>query len=175
MQALWVNNGGDPSKALLAAAVVFGAENPAGNAGLVNDTPETGDYSVGLWQINYYAGLEATQTARFGSSDALAADPDAQARAVIAMSQNGSNWQPWGPDFGYSGYGSTVSTPLAGSKVGNWLAANGYSVATSSSSASSAPASAMPVVLAALGILGVGAYATWVLLDKPDLFRRWAL
>ena len=65
VQQLWIDNGGDPSKALTAAAIVFSSENPAGNAGLVNDTPSTSDYSVGLFQINYYGSLEVTQTARF--------------------------------------------------------------------------------------------------------------
>lgn len=172
VQALWVNNGGDPSKALLAAAVVFGAENPAGNAGLVNDTPETGDYSVGLWQINYYGGLEAAQTARFGSADALAANPDAQARAVIAMSQNGTNWQPWGPDFGYSGYGQTVSAPLAGSKVANWLSANGGASPEAPSASPTFAVPPMPVLLATLGFVGVGVWGVWAALDLPNPLRK---
>lgn len=125
VQALWTANGGDPAKALTAAAIVFGAENPAGNAGLVNDTPSTGDYSVGLWQINYAGSLLPMRTAQFGSPEALASDPNAQARAAIAMSQNGSNWQPWGPDFGYSGYSQAVPGPLPNSKVDRWLSAHG--------------------------------------------------
>ena len=125
VQQLWIDNGGDPSKALTAAAIVFSSENPAGNAGLVNDTPSTSDYSVGLFQINYYGSLEVTQTARFGDPASLAADPNLQARAAIAMSSNGANWQPWGPDFGYPDYSKPVSDPLPGSRVANWLAKNG--------------------------------------------------
>lgn len=123
---LWTSNGGDPSKAAIAAAIVFSSENPAGNAGLVNDTPSTGDYSVGLWQINYLGSLMQTRTAQFGSPDALASDPNLQARAVIAMSSNGQNWQAWGPDLGYSGYGQAVTDPTPDSRVGRWLAAHGY-------------------------------------------------
>lgn len=114
VRALWINNGGNPSKADIAVAIVFSSENPAGNAGLVNDTPATGDYSIGLWQINYLAW-------NFGPADAFAADPNAQARAAIAMSQNGTNWQAWGPDLGYSGYSQRVTDPLPGSRVANWL------------------------------------------------------
>lgn len=174
VQNLWIGNGGDPAKAVLASAVVFGAENPQGNAGIVNDTPETGDYSIGLWQINYYGGLYDAQVARFGSPEDFAADPNLQARAAIAMSQNGSNWQPWGPDFGYSGYGSVVSAPLDGSKVGNWLAAHGYA-STSSSPGSSALASLSSLpwapIAAAAGILVVGGLASWWLLSDMSLPR----
>lgn len=150
VQALWIRNGGDPSKAILAAAVVFGAENPAGNAGLVNDTPATGDYSIGLWQINYLGSLMALRTAQFGAPDAFAASPDAQARAAIAMSANGTNWQPWGPDFGYSGYGHVVEGPLPGSKVANWLDRHGYSSSTASAAT---PASSTAAIGASIVIL----------------------
>lgn len=164
--SLWVQAGGDPGKAPVAVGIVFGAENPAGNAGLVNDTPETGDYSVGLWQINYYGGLLETRSAQFGSPEALAADPLAQARAAVAMSQNGQNFAPWGPDLGYSGYGQAVTDPRPGSKVANWLAAHPVGVT---------PAWVLPVV--AVGIVGVsGAVAAWMLasggrLETPRLPR----
>jgi len=125
VMALWTSNGGDSSKALTAAAIVFSSENPSGNAGIVNDTPETGDYSVGLWQVNFYGDLLGTRSAQFGSPEAFAADPNAQAKAAIALSQNGTNWQAWGPDFGYASYGQSVSAPLSGSRVGNWLASHG--------------------------------------------------
>lgn len=165
VQALWVNNGGDPAAALTAAAIVFSSENPQGNAGLVNDSPDTGDYSVGLWQINYYGSLEGPQTARFGSSDALAADPNAQARAVIAMSQNGTNWQPWGPDFGYSGYGQPVSSPTPSSRVGRWLAAHG-----GLAPASGAGLLEVAVVAGSLLFLGAAAVSYF----RPALLPRWA-
>jgi hypothetical protein len=150
--ALWVNAGGDPDKAPIAVGIVFGAENPAGNAGLVNDTPSTGDYSVGLWQINYYGSLMGPQTARFGSPEAFAADPGLQARAAIAMSQNGQNWQPWGPDLGYQGYGHPVPGPLPGSKVQNWLDANPMG---------SSPSWLLPVVATAIVAVS-GAFAAWI-------------
>jgi Lysozyme like domain len=125
VQALWVANGGDPAAALTAAAIVFSSENPAGNAGLVNDTPATGDYSVGLFQINYYGNLLQSRTAQFGDPATFAADPNLQVKAAIAMSSNGTNWQPWGPDFGYSDYSKPVPAPIPGSRVDRWLQKNG--------------------------------------------------
>lgn len=126
---LWVDNGGDPSKAPIAAAIVFSTENPSGNAGLVNDNPATQDYSVGLWQINYFGGLLAQRTSQFGSPEALASDPNLQAKAAISLSQNGQNWQPWATaDMGYPDYSQPVPGPLPGSRVANWLEKNGYAL-----------------------------------------------
>jgi hypothetical protein len=34
---------------------------------VINDTPATGDYSVGTWQINYYGSLYAGRAAEFGT------------------------------------------------------------------------------------------------------------
>jgi hypothetical protein len=168
VQDLWVRAGGDPEKALTAAAIVFSTENPAGNAGLVNDTPETGDYSVGLWQINYAGDLRALRTAQFGSPEDLASDPLAQARAVVSMSRNGTNWQPWATaDFGYPDYSQPVTEPKPGSRVAVWLAAHGGGV---SSAGFTLPPK--PVILASLGILAFGAWATWTLLDLPNPLRQ---
>lgn len=55
-----------PTRAL---AIIFAAL--AGSEGgfdinVINDTPGTGDYSVGLWQINYYNGLYSERAAEFG-------------------------------------------------------------------------------------------------------------
>jgi hypothetical protein len=43
------------------------------------------DYSVGLWQINYYGSMRAGRTREFGSPSALMASPTAQARAAVAI------------------------------------------------------------------------------------------
>ena len=154
VMALWNANGGDPDKALTAAAIVFSSENPAGNAGLVNDTPSTGDYSIGLWQINYLGSLMAIRTAAYGAPADFAASPDLQAKAAISMSSNGQNWQPWGPDFGYSGYGQAVTDPTPSSRVGQWLAAHG--------GLSPTPSWLLPLVAAGI-LTAAGAAGAWIL------------
>lgn len=61
----------------------------------LNDTGQ--DYSVGLFQVNYYGDLLNGRTASYGSPAALASDPLAQARAAVAISggPGGSNFSPW--------------------------------------------------------------------------------
>lgn len=38
---------------------------------VINDTPSTGDYSVGIWQINYYGDLYAERAREFGTPGQL--------------------------------------------------------------------------------------------------------
>jgi len=66
-----------------------------GRTDVINDTPATRDYSVGLWQINYYGSLRAGRTASYGSPETLQGDPNAQAKAAIKLSGNGRNFTPW--------------------------------------------------------------------------------
>jgi len=178
VQNLWIGNGGDPSKAWTAVAIVFSTENPAGNAGLVNDTPSTGDYSVGLWQINYAGPMMATRTAQFGSPQQMADDPNLQAKAAIALSQNGTNWQAWAvADFGYPDYAHPVTEPMPGSRVANWLAAHG--VGPAPSFLATVRALPWPAIAGAGAILAAAGGIAWVLLTPesrvPEPFRRFAL
>ena len=99
---LWVNAGGDPGWANLAAAIAL-AES-GGNSTALNNNPSTGDYSVGLWQINYYDGLSASRTAAYGSPSALQASASLQAKAAVNLSGNGSNWGPWRSDRGWAAW-----------------------------------------------------------------------
>jgi len=52
-------------------AAIAGAESDYDLA-VVNDTPATGDYSVGEFQVNYYGSLRAGRTAEFGTPQHLA-------------------------------------------------------------------------------------------------------
>lgn len=61
---------------------------------VVNDTPATGDLSVGLWQINYYDGLYASRAAQFGTPQQLVAGGlTAQALAANVIGQ--SSFTAW--------------------------------------------------------------------------------
>lgn len=93
IRQLWISNGGNPTAAPIMAAIAL-AES-GGRTDSLNNTPSTGDYSVGLWQINYFGPLAPGRTAAYGAPAALAADPNAQAKAAIALSGNGSNLYPW--------------------------------------------------------------------------------
>lgn len=94
IEQLWLSNGGSPTWAPTMAAVAL-AES-GGNPSALNNNPNTKDYSVGLWQINYYGSLLGPRTQQFGAPATLQADPNAQAKAAIALLGNGagiSNWE----------------------------------------------------------------------------------
>jgi hypothetical protein len=80
-QKLWVAAGGNPSKAILAAAVSM-AENRSGDPHARHRNSD-GSVDVGLWQINSVHGAQATE------------DPMGNARAAVAISKNGTDWRPW--------------------------------------------------------------------------------
>jgi hypothetical protein len=62
-----------------------------GDTMALNANPQTKDYSVGLWQINYYGPLGPSRTARFGSPDQLSIHPTKQAQAAISLAgKNGA-------------------------------------------------------------------------------------
>jgi hypothetical protein len=80
LQQLWVQAGGNPAYALMASAIAM-AES-GGNAG-ATDNDSNGTVDRGLWQINSTHGAQSTY------------DPLANARAAVAISDNGTNWTPW--------------------------------------------------------------------------------
>jgi hypothetical protein len=76
--ALWVAEGGSPSKADLASAVSMaesGGDSTAGNS-----------CCHGLWQLNVEVGV---------SSMKCATNPVCSTRKAISLSKNGKDWQPW--------------------------------------------------------------------------------
>jgi hypothetical protein len=76
LEQLWINAGGNPQVASIAAAVAS-----AESGGNPNAVSPSNDY--GLWQINSVHGAQATL------------DIMGNARAAVAISNNGQNWGPW--------------------------------------------------------------------------------
>ena len=97
IENLWTNNGGDPRWAPLMASIAE-AESNGGHPGVLNDTPSTGDYSVGLWQINYFQSLMLPRTQSYGAPSVLWNDPNAQAKAAISIFANGAGAGAWQGD-----------------------------------------------------------------------------
>lgn len=64
---------------------------------VLNNTPATGDYSVGGWQVNYYGSLGPGRTKQFGSPRSLALGGlGRQAHAAFVIWQEaGDSWTPW--------------------------------------------------------------------------------
>lgn len=63
---LWFN---DSSIAATFAAI--GTAESSLDWRVINDTPATGDYSVGIWQINYYGSLYSGRAAEYGTPQDL--------------------------------------------------------------------------------------------------------
>jgi hypothetical protein len=80
LQQLWLQAGGNAATAPLAAAIAL-AES-GGNPNALNHNTN-GSIDRGLWQINSVHGTQSTL------------DPLANAQAAVAISNHGSNWQPW--------------------------------------------------------------------------------
>lgn len=81
LKALWIANGGNPAAAGIAAAVAL-AES-GGNSDAISPPNSNGTLDRGLWQINSIHGAKSTT------------DINANAKAAIAISSNGTNWNPW--------------------------------------------------------------------------------
>ena len=93
IESLWDSQGGNPAAAPTIAAISY-AES-GGNPGDLNNTPSTGDYSVGLFQTNYFGSLLGPRTAAYGSPAALQSNVDLQVKSAIGISGNGTNFSPW--------------------------------------------------------------------------------
>ena len=124
IQKLWVQNGGDPRWAPLMAGIAIGESG--GNPQALNPNAGTGDYSVGLWQINYYGNLRESRTARYGSPEQLAADANRQAKAAIDLfGQNGAGIGNWTNDSTWNAWmrAGAPQAPAA-DVVKGWLYGN---------------------------------------------------
>ena len=131
IQTLWNANGGNKYWAALAAGIAI-AES-GGNVTALNNNPSTGDYSVGLWQINYYGSLKAGRTAEFDPSNELQTNANAQAKAAITLSGNGSNWGPWTNDPVWNQWQAAGAPRYpSNAQVEGWIAGIGDAASTGS-------------------------------------------
>lgn len=80
LKQLWIQAGGNPQNAALAAAVALAESGGNPNAGPVN---KNGSTDRGLWQINSIHGSLSSF------------DPLQNAKAAVQISNNGANWRPW--------------------------------------------------------------------------------
>lgn len=78
----------------LVLAVAIAMAESSGNPESVNNTPSTGDYSVGLWQINYYSSLRAERTRMFGPPEGLT-NPAKNAAAAYTLYRNRGGFRDW--------------------------------------------------------------------------------
>jgi len=95
LEQAWITAGGDPSKANIAAAIAMAESGGNPRSGELNNNPATGDYSVGPWQVNYFGSLGGPRTSQFGPSSLLESNLVADARAAVAISNNGQDFTPW--------------------------------------------------------------------------------
>jgi hypothetical protein len=76
LESLWIEEGGNPDAAFVAAEIAT-AES-GGNPNAISPTDD-----FGLWQINAVHGAMASL------------DPYVNAQAAIVISDNGADWEPW--------------------------------------------------------------------------------
>lgn len=66
---------------------------------VINDTPATGDYSVGLWQINYLGSLYAERSRLYGTPrELIAGGPVKQAHAAYDVWKS-QGWMAWSTTY----------------------------------------------------------------------------
>lgn len=101
IESVWEQAGGSPQAAPLMAGIA--ESESGGNPTALNNNPATGDYSVGLWQINYFGNLAGPRTARYGTP-AQVMDPLANAKAAVNLYAGGSGLSNWAGDHAYALY-----------------------------------------------------------------------
>lgn len=80
LEYIWTQAGGPPQAAAIAAAIAM-AES--GGVSTATDQDSNGSTDRGLWQINSVHGAQSTY------------DVMGNARAAVAISNQGQNWTPW--------------------------------------------------------------------------------
>lgn len=112
LKDLWTQAGGNPQAADVAAATALAESGGRSDASNGNGNGST---DRGLWQINSVHGAQSTF------------DPMANARAAIAISNNGTNWKPWCTAYTDGACGTKGGTfaPTGNSPVGRFLGGRG--------------------------------------------------
>lgn len=175
LEALWIQAGGDPSKAVMAASIAL-----AESGGDPNKPHTNADGSIdnGLWQINSVHGTQSTT------------DPLANARAAVAISGNGANWKPWStawsdgaggtaggtylgrgaPFQKYQDLATTASAAIQNAPPGTFLPPSTATTATSGATTATPPPSALPTQSGAsaeqIAISRYGLFASY--LNDPE-------
>lgn len=88
---------------------------------VLNNTPATGDYSVGLWQVNYYGSLYAGRVQEFGTPEHLAKGGlalQAKAAQSILHSQGFKAWGTYNSGA-YEAYLNGVTAPPPDTGLGH--------------------------------------------------------
>lgn len=99
LRSLWIQAGGDPQYAGMAASIAM-AESGGNNE---ESKPNTdGSIDRGYWQINSVHGSQSTL------------DPLANAKAAVAISNNGKDWKAWSTAYS-DGAGGTRGGKYLGS------------------------------------------------------------
>lgn len=108
LQALWIQAGGNPQNAAIAAAVAMAESSGNPDASHQNSN---GSIDRGLWQINSVHGTLSST------------DPLANAKAAVSISNNGATWMPWCTAYSDGACGSKGGSysPTSGSPVAKFL------------------------------------------------------
>lgn len=85
VRQLWTANGGDPSKAAVAACIAM--HESSGVASVTSSNPDGGT-NVGLWQLD-------TKGKGAGHTVAQLQNPNTNARLAVIGSSNGTDWSAW--------------------------------------------------------------------------------
>lgn len=152
LKDLWIQAGGSPTFADMAAAVAM-AES-GGRDDAVNTSNNDGSIDRGLWQINSVHGKQSTF------------DPIGNARAAVGISSGGSNWRPWCVTYTNGGCSGTFMG--AGAPVFKFLPGGATNTGTTPTGGNGNPivtAGANPAGLAAL----LAAFITTRVADIPSL------
>lgn len=142
LEELWIQNGGNRAAAPIAAAVAM-AES--GGDSQASNSNTNGSTDRGLWQINSVHGAQSTF------------DVTGNVKAAIAISNNGSNWQPWVTFMtgAYKKFLSPTTAPATGALQTGGISTTGITI-PGVGGGISVSGLVTSAVNALLGMLGLG-------------------